>query len=251
MITDPTLSSILLASTDPERLTAWYCSALDATVSEDGFLSLGGFSVLIDGRDDIADRPIEPGRVILNFDVDNARAAATRLDALGVTWVCPLERREDGWFATLLDPDGNILQIIELDAADRVREGTSDGLFRQTEAYSGFAVDDLVAAERFYAETLGLRVSDEGGLLTLHFAGNRTTLLYPKADHIPATYTILNFPVEDIDIAVDELRARGVHFESAERADDKGIVRDRPAIAWFTDPAGNILSVLQEFSTGA
>ena len=245
MISDPTLSSILLASTDPERLTAWYCSALDATVSEDGFLSLGGFAVLIDGRDDIADRPIEAGRVILNFEVDNAHAAATRLEALGVTWVCPLERRDDGWFATLLDPDGNILQIIEL-AADRVREGASEGLFRHTAAYSGFAVDDLVAAERFYADTLGLRVSEAGGLLTLHVAGNRTTLVYPKADHIPATYTILNFPVEDIDIAVDELLARGVHFESAERADDKGIVRDKPAIAWFTDPAGNILSVLQE-----
>ncbi|MFC4018068.1 VOC family protein [Micromonospora sp. GCM10011542] len=125
-------------------------------------------------------------------------------------------------------------------------------MFRDTKAFSGFSVDDTDRAERFYAETLGLRVTrDEamGGLLTLHIAGDRPVLVYPKADHSPATYTVLNFPVDDIDRAVDELTARGVRFARYDGMpqDDKGIMRGQgPAIAWFTDPAGNVLSVLAQ-----
>jgi len=122
-------------------------------------------------------------------------------------------------------------------------------MFEHSKAFSGFSVDDIPAAKRFYGETLGLRVSEENGMLTLHIAGDRNTLIYPKPDHTPATYTILNFPVDDIDKAVDELAARGVHFERYEGAeqDDKGVARGRgPAIAWFKDPAGNVLSVIQE-----
>jgi catechol 2,3-dioxygenase-like lactoylglutathione lyase family enzyme len=122
-------------------------------------------------------------------------------------------------------------------------------MFEHTKAFSGFSVDDIQKAEQFYGETLGLRVSEEYGMLTLHIAGDRDTLIYPKEDHTPATFTILNFPVADIDKAVDELAARGVQFERYEGAeqDDKGIARGQgPAIAWFKDPAGNILSVLQE-----
>lgn len=116
-------------------------------------------------------------------------------------------------------------------------------------AFSGFAVDDLQAARAFYEDTLGLKVSNADGLLTLHLAGGRDTLVYPKPDYVPATYTILNFPVDDIEEAVDGLIARGVRFERYEgfEQDDKGISRaeNAPAIAWFTDPAGNILSVLE------
>ena len=122
-------------------------------------------------------------------------------------------------------------------------------MFRETKAFSGFTVDDIAAAKTFYSETLGLNVSEDGGMLTLHIAGNRDILVYPKADHVPATYTILNFPVDDIDKAVDQLTERGVRFERYEHieADEKGIVRGGgPLIAWFTDPAGNVLSVLQE-----
>jgi catechol 2,3-dioxygenase-like lactoylglutathione lyase family enzyme len=122
-------------------------------------------------------------------------------------------------------------------------------MFATTKALSGFSVDDLAAARQFYGETLGLRVSEDNGLLTLHIAGDRDTLVYPKPDHAPATFTILNFPVDDIDVAVDELAARGVAFERYEgmEQDEKGIDRtgDGPPIAWFTDPAGNICSVLQ------
>ncbi len=115
-------------------------------------------------------------------------------------------------------------------------------------AFSGFAVPDPEAARRFYADTLGLRVEvDEGGMLTLHLGGGTDVLVYPKPDHTPATYTVLNFPVDDVEKAVDELTAKGVRFERYPgfEQDDKGIARGQgPDIAWFTDPAGNVLSVL-------
>lgn len=117
-------------------------------------------------------------------------------------------------------------------------------------AFSGFAVPDLEAAAAFYRDTLGLDVAEgEEGMLILRLEPDRPVLVYPKPDHVPATFTILNFPVDDIDKAVDELAGRGVRFEryDAFEHDDRGIVRDAggPAIAWFTDPAGNILSVLE------
>ena len=124
-------------------------------------------------------------------------------------------------------------------------------MLADSKAFSGFAVDDLQQARQFYGETLGLETSEQHGLLTLHLAGGRDTLVYPKDDHTPATFTILNFPVDDIDRTVDELAARGVRFERYDGLDqdEKGIARGiaagmGPDIAWFTDPAGNILSVL-------
>ena len=122
-------------------------------------------------------------------------------------------------------------------------------MFTDTKAFSGFAVDHVQKAREFYGDTLGLKTSEEYGLLTLHIAGDRPTLVYPKPNHTPADYTILNFPVDDIDKAVDELTARGVRFEKYDGfdQDEKGIARgEGPYIAWFRDPAGNVLSVLQE-----
>ncbi|WP_129664858.1 VOC family protein [Phytoactinopolyspora endophytica] len=132
-------------------------------------------------------------------------------------------------------------------------------MFRDTPAFSGFSVNDTSEAKRFYDETLGMQVSpvpgmEEYGLLELHISGGHNILIYPKPDHTPASFTILNFPVEDIDKAVDELTSRGVTFlrypQFENGMDDKGIVRagpgEGPQIAWFTDPAGNVLSVLQE-----
>jgi catechol 2,3-dioxygenase-like lactoylglutathione lyase family enzyme len=123
-------------------------------------------------------------------------------------------------------------------------------MFRDTKAFSGFAVPDIAAAKAFYGDTLGIDLTEENGMLTLHLAGGRDTIVYPKPDHVPATYTILNFPVDDVEAAVDELTAKGVEFEKYEgedfATDAKGIMRQGgPLIAWFTDPAGNILSVLQ------
>jgi catechol 2,3-dioxygenase-like lactoylglutathione lyase family enzyme len=123
-------------------------------------------------------------------------------------------------------------------------------VFADTKAFSGFAVPDIEQARRFYADTLGIEVTEENGMLTLHLAGGeKPTLIYPKPDHEPATYTILNFPVEDVEEAVDELTSRGVTIERYEGSgqDEKGIMRGQgPDIAWFKDPAGNILSVLHE-----
>jgi catechol 2,3-dioxygenase-like lactoylglutathione lyase family enzyme len=121
-------------------------------------------------------------------------------------------------------------------------------MFDSTKAFSGFAVDDLQKAHDFYGDTLGLKTSVENDVLFLHIAGDRDTLVYLKPDYTPATYTILNFPVDDVEAAVDELAGRGVEFLRYEgiEQDDKGIARgDGPVIAWFADPAGNILSVLE------
>ena len=122
-------------------------------------------------------------------------------------------------------------------------------MFGDSKAFSGFAVDDTEKAKRFYSGTLGLEVTEEYGLLHLHLAGGTDVLVYPKPGHQPATFTVLNFPVDDIDKAVDALIERGVTCERypGMEADEKGIFRSEgPYIAWFTDPAGNILSVLQE-----
>src|SRR5258708_29705250 len=122
-------------------------------------------------------------------------------------------------------------------------------MFKDTKAFSGFSVNDVQKAKEFYGQTLGLDVSESYGLLQLHIAGGTTILMYPKDDHTPATFTILNFPVANIEQAVDELARKGVQFESYNErglvTDEKGIFRgQRPKIAWFKDPAGNLFSVL-------
>ncbi len=117
-----------------------------------------------------------------------------------------------------------------------------------SKAFSGFSVDDIPAAQKFYEETLGLKVTEENGMLTLHLGGDRATLVYPKPNHTPATYTTLNFPVDDVGAAAVELAKRGVTFEHYDGLDqdDNGVSRgEGPPIAWFKDPAGNILSVIQ------
>ena len=123
-------------------------------------------------------------------------------------------------------------------------------MLENSKGFSGFSVDDVPKAKDFYANTLGLEVTEDDGRLTLHLAGDRPVLVYPKPNHAPASFTVLNFPVDDIEAVVDELTARGVHFERYEgtpaETDDKGIFRGRsPLIAWSKDPAGNVLSVVK------
>ena len=123
-------------------------------------------------------------------------------------------------------------------------------MLEDSKAFSGFAVPDVEKAKEFYGKTLGLKVSEDHGMLRLHLSGGNNVLVYPKQNHVPATFTILNFPVDDIDQAVDKLSKRGVHFEIYDKpdlkTDQKGIMRGKgPTIAWFKDPAGNILSVLE------
>jgi len=124
-------------------------------------------------------------------------------------------------------------------------------MFKNTKAFSGFAVRDLEQAKTFYGDTLGIDLTEEDGpLLMLHLAGGRDTLVYPKDDHVPASYTILNFPVDDIDTSVASLVERGVKMERYDGLDqdERGISLSPvgPRIAWFTDPSGNILAVLEE-----
>lgn len=116
-----------------------------------------------------------------------------------------------------------------------------------TRAFSGFSVDDIAAAKAFYATALGLTVTEENGMLSIEIGGDKHVLVYPKNNHQPATYTVLNFPVGDIEATVDQLSADGVQFERYPNVDDRGIFRgEGPLIAWFTDPAGNIMSVLED-----
>lgn len=125
-------------------------------------------------------------------------------------------------------------------------------MFGNSDAFSGFSVNDADAARTFYSETLGLKVTgvdgmEDPGFLTIHLGNGTRVLVYTKPDHTPASFTILNFPVPDIDEAVDALAGRGVEFlrYDAFTHDEKGIARGTPPIAWFTDPAGNVLSVLE------
>jgi len=122
-------------------------------------------------------------------------------------------------------------------------------MLKDSPAFSGFSSNDIPKAKEFYSQTLGLDVSEQNGLLTLKLGGGHSALIYPKDDHQPAIYTTLNFPVDDIDAVVDDLTKRGVtfgHYGTDMKQDDRGIMRDAgPPIAWFKDPAGNILAVLQ------
>ena len=123
-------------------------------------------------------------------------------------------------------------------------------MLRESKAFSGFSANDIAKAKDFYGQTLGLEVSEDHGLLTLHPAGGHKVLVYPKPNRVPATFTVLNFPVKNVDQAVDELKKRGVRFEIYNlpdlKTDEKGIMRGKgPTIAWFKDPADNILSVLE------
>jgi catechol 2,3-dioxygenase-like lactoylglutathione lyase family enzyme len=125
-------------------------------------------------------------------------------------------------------------------------------MFKDTKVFSGFSVDDLQKAKHFYGQILGLDVSESNGLLELHITGGTTILIYPKTNHIPATFTILNFPVDNLEQTMDKLTKIGVHFEIYREGnvntDEKGVCISEggPKIAWFKDPAGNILSVLEK-----
>ena len=124
-------------------------------------------------------------------------------------------------------------------------------MLKNSKAFSGFSANDIAKEKEFYAGTLGLDVSEAHGLLTLRLAGGHNVIIYPKPNHVPATFTVLNFPVDNVDLAVDELKKRGVRFEQYNlpdlKTDEKGIMRGNgPTIAWFKDPAGNILSVLEQ-----
>lgn len=243
------LDSVLLGSTDPDRLRDWYAAAFGVEPNEYGMLRFGDTEIIPDIRDDLADKNPEPGRVILNFGVTDARVVASHLDDVGVTWLAEVEERDFGLVGTVIDPDGNYVQIIQTSPEWAMSPAVADPVLGAVGVFSGFAVPDIDEARVFYGQTLGMNVSEQNGLLGLRLAQGTEVLVYPKPDHTPAPFTVLNIEVGDIDVAVDELSSRGVEFTRYEGfvQDDRGIHREGgPLIAWFTDPAGNILSVLQQ-----
>lgn len=255
-----TLGSIMLGTSDPERLHRWYTTVLppdsDDLQGDYRILGYGGFYLFLDARDDVQPANPDPARTLLNFDVDDARAVVDRMEGAGTTWVAPLEDREGSMFATAQDPDGNYVQVIQLSPEHLAQMQENQAGTRPpvgmvvAEAFSGFSVDDLAAARSFYAETLGLRVATGPESMPLLFldTGGRKILVYEKGSaHVPANYTVLNLPVHDVEAAVRDLADRGVQFLRYDgmEQDELGISRGKgPLIAWFTDPAGNVMSVI-------
>lgn len=248
----------MLGTTDQERLHRWYTTALppDRDVQQDHYriLEYGGFWLFLDQRDDVVGTHPEPARTLLNFDVEDARAVTARIEQLGSPWVAPLEDRDGSLFATAQDPDGNYVQIIQLSAAARAEmsdpPAEAHAGLGVGDAFSGFSVDDLDAAEQFYGGVLGVSVSRSAAPMEMLFLdlGGRSVLVYPKDDHVPATYTVLNFPSGDVRASVRELTERGLRFERYHgmEQDESGVhTGGGPLIAWFTDPAGNVLSVIE------
>ena len=272
----PVIGSILLASTDPARLRAWYEHAFGTTADVDGFLRLGDVGLLIDGRDDVAARTAEPARVLINLHVPDAQATARHLSALGVTWVAALEYREaaGAWFGTVVDPDGNHVQVIELTGAywaARRERRTATG--RRAEGPPASALEspleaggvttrlpaqDLERARRFYAEKLGLEPVETrpGGLRYACASGGFA--LFQSAGRPSGEHTQMAWKVQDLDATVAELRGRGVVFEDvdvpglrtvegiAEVAGNYPSTGSRgERAAWFRDSEGNLIGVGQ------
>jgi predicted enzyme related to lactoylglutathione lyase len=267
----PVIGSILLASTDPARLRAWYGQAFGVTADTDGFLRFGEVGLLIDPRGDVAARAAEPARVVINLHVADAQAAARQLNAMEVTWLAALEyRTPDGaWFATVLDPDGNYVQIIELTpaywAARRQRAGQAgDGPLAEAAVSARLPAQDLDRARRFYAGKLGLEPSEErpGGLRYQCQAG--TFSIFQSAGRPSGTHTQMAWQVADLDAVVTELRHRGVAFEDVNTRGLRtagGIAEvtgNYPSAggygeraAWFRDSEGNLLGIGQATTASA
>ncbi|MDS1116708.1 VOC family protein [Gordonia westfalica] len=246
-----TIGSLLLSSDDPARLAHFYASAFEAkveTTGDDGtgyqVVNLDGFYLMFDKRDDVSGPNGDGARTIPNIEVDDPRATAARLDTLGAGWISPLEERDGNFFGTATDPDGNWFQIIWISDAEEIRMGPP------ASTCSGFAVRDLDEAERFYRDVLGMRVLRYPmGIAGVRVTRQTTVMVYPKDDHRPATFTVLNIAVDDLGKTVDDLVGKGVEIlrYDAFTHDERGIVRGgegEPDIAWFTDPSGNILSIL-------
>ena len=260
-MTIPSLGSLLLASTDSDRLRAWYVAAFDVRPDVDGFLPFGPVGVLIVGRDDVAASTVEPGRVLLNYHVTDIAARAAHLDGMAATWVAPVEYRADGgaWFGTVTDPDGNYVQLIELTSAywslRRERRGLEwSGPLRDASSQVRLPAQDLDRARAFYADRLGLEPVEAraGGLR--YECGGTSFVVFASAGKASGTHTQMSFYVPDIEPVVAELRRRDVELLDVDGAVD-GIVdvaghypssgASGERAAWFHDSEGNLLGVGQ------
>jgi predicted enzyme related to lactoylglutathione lyase len=254
----PDLESLLLASRNPARLGAWYVDAFGVQADADGFHHFGRLAVLFVHRDDVAEATVEPGRVLLNFEVSDIAATARHLAAMGAPSIAPVEYREDGgaWFSTVADPDGNYVQVIQLTPAywAKRRERAAGGPqgatpLRDASCAVRLPAEDLDRARRFYAEQLGLEPAEtrEGGLS--YECGGTSFVVFESSGRPSGDHTQMSFYVPDIDSTVAELRRRGVVFDEAGIVDIEGHYPSTGASgergAWFHDSEGNLLAVAQ------
>jgi catechol 2,3-dioxygenase-like lactoylglutathione lyase family enzyme len=266
-MTTPALTSLLLASTDPDRLRRWYVDVLGGRLDPDGFVHFGPVTVLIDGRSDVAPAASEPGRVILNYTVPDLAQVARALDERDATWVSLPEYREQGgaWFATLEDPDGNYVQLLQLtpdywrQRRARHRAGPLHwSSLRDAAVGMRLPARDLSRARTFYAERLGLEPVEEreGGLR--YECGGDSFVIFQSGGASSGTHTQMGFYVPDIEVAVAELRDRGLSFDEVDVpgfglrngiADIPGNYPSTGAVGeravWFRDSEGNLLGLGQ------
>jgi predicted enzyme related to lactoylglutathione lyase len=247
------IRSILLGSTDPERLRGWYVDAFALEPDADGFLQLGGVGMLVDRRDDVAGRTAEPGRVVLNHHVPSIHTAAEHLDRGGATWVAPVEYRDAGlWFGTVEDPDGNYVQLIETTPEywrlKRERAGGTAGPLESAEAEVRLPAQDLGRAREWYARVLGLAPAEEreGGLR--YHCGGTTFCLFASTGAPSGTHTQMSLSVPDLDLVLTALRERGLELEGdvveVEGHYPSSGARGERA-AWFRDSEGNLIGLGQ------
>jgi predicted enzyme related to lactoylglutathione lyase len=257
------LGSILLASTDPDRLRAWYCAAFDVVPTPDNFLVIGDVGVLVDGRDDVAEDSVEPARVILNFHVDDLQSAVTRLRDQNAPFLAEPEWRGQAGFATAIDPDGNYVQVIELSREYYTsrqlpppRSGTTQ--LALGEVAARLPAQDLDRARRWYADKLGLEPAQErpGGLR--YQFGHTWFGLFASSGAASSEHTQMGWKVADLEATVAELKDRGVVFEEYDLPGMKtvaGIATVEGAYpcdggkgelaAWFKDSEGNLIGLGQ------
>lgn len=247
------IESLLLGSTDPDRLRRWYVEALGVEPDADGFLQLGHVGLLVDGRDDVAPRTAEPGRVVLNYHVPDIKEAARRLDQRGETWVAGVDYRDAGlWFATVEDPDGNYVQLIETTPEywrqKKARAGGIPGPLDHASVGVRLPAQDLDRARDWYAEKLGLEPVEEreGGLRYL--CGGTEFVVFASTGAPSGTHTQMGFSVPDLELAVEGLRERGVEFDG-DIVDIQGQYPSSGATGeratWFRDSEGNLLGLGQ------
>ena len=267
---DLALGSLILASPDPDRLQQWYVDAFDAEPDADGFFALGDVGVLVSGRPELAERSLEPGRILVNLHVSaiEDRVADLRARFPDLVWEAPLEHRADAgaWFATLVDPDGNLVQLIELTpaywAAKRARAeaaGEPSPPVAFLDAEARLPARDLERARRFYADRLGLTPADErdGGLL--YRIGATSFALFESTGEAAGTHTQLALHVPDIDVAIVELRARGLVLDDVDIHGLDHAANGSVAVegnypstgatgelaVWFHDSEGNLIGLSQ------
>ena len=263
----PPIYSLLLGSRDPDRLRDWYVDVLGGECDADGFVHFGPVAVLITGRDDVDVTTSEPGRVLLNYTVPNMKLAADELEARGVTWVAPVEYREDGgaWFASLADPDGNYVQLIEFTpeywTKRRARQegnALARAALQDASVASRLPAQDLERARRFYAERLGLEPVESREGAYRYVCGGSSFAIFQSTGKASRTHTQLGFYVADLESTVAELRERGLQFDDVDwpgLASDDGIVGipgNYPSTGatgeraiFFHDSEGNLIGIGQ------